>query len=162
MSDHRLERLFVDGAGLFGRLISARGNVWHTLERTWRGNLPRVSCIRPGRYELVRRASKKLPGSDHVYALVGGDVGLEPGPGIARTLVEIHPANFPLELEGCIALGRSLNLAPFKLIPEGRRQTMLCTSRASCVEFFSELEAEPGPHWLEIVGGVDDGPVRSS
>lgn len=162
MPEHRLDRLFEQGDGLFGRLVSARGTVYFTAERRWADNRVGVSCIRPGRYELVRHPSRKLKGWDHVYALRGGDVGLVAGPGIARVLCELHPANLPLELEGCIALGRSINMAPAALVPAQARQTMLATSVQAVAEFFDELEDTPGPHWLTITGGVPDGSFSRS
>lgn len=162
MGEHRLDRLFEHGPGMFGRFISAAGRQWHSMERSWRGNQPRVSCVRPGRYELVRWPSAKLRGSDHVFALVGGDVGLAPGPGITRTFVEIHPANFPLELQGCIALGLSLTWVPAARVPGSPRQPMLATSAVAVREFFAELEADSGPHFLTISGGVADGPESRS
>lgn len=144
MADHRLERLFEAGYGLFGRLLTARGIQFATLERKWAGNRPRVSCVRPGRYELVRWPTRKFKTFDHVYCLVGGDVGLLPGPGIARSTIEIHPANVPLELEGCIALGT--------LDPTG---SMLTRSREAVRAFLRELDGTPGPHFLTIEGGTD-------
>lgn len=110
------------------------------MERLWANNTPRVSCVRPGRYELVRWPTKKFPSiGDYVYALRGGDVGLLPAPGIARSTIEIHPANEPIELEGCIALGL------------GYGAQALTRSRPAVRAFIAELDATPGPHWLEIV-----------
>lgn len=144
MPEHRLERLFVSGRGLFGRLTTARGGSWATMERTWSDNRPRVSCVRAGRYELVRWPTMKFRDFDHVYALRGGDVGLLPGSGIARSTIEIHPANVPLSLEGCIALG---TLDPTRSI--------LTASRPAVLAFTRELDADPGPHWLTIEGGSE-------
>lgn len=142
MADHRLERLFEAGYGTFGRLTTARGVQFGTMERLWRENRPNVSCIPAGRYELVRYPTRKFKGFDHVYALRGDGVDLAPGPGVLRSTIEIHPANVPLELEGCIALG---TLDPSRSI--------LVSSRIAVRAFLRELDGTPGPHWLTIEGG---------
>lgn len=143
MNEHRLERLFTGGGGLFGRLTSARGKVFATLEREWRGNQPRVSCIPPGRYELVPWQGTRFP--KH-WALRGGTVGLWPGEGVERSAILIHAANHPEELAGCIALG---TLA-------GGARSHLTGSRAAVRAFFDELEDEryPGSNFLTIEGGA--------
>jgi len=140
MTEHRIARLFAAGPGLFGELTTAAGRQFVTMERTWSDNRPRVSCIRPGRYQLVPWSSKKFPAT---RALVGGDVGLVPGPGIARSAVLIHAANVPLELQGCIALG-TLDSS----------RSIITGSRAAVRAFLLELNCNPEPHWLEITGGV--------
>ncbi|HJW16672.1 MAG TPA: DUF5675 family protein [Flavisolibacter sp.] len=70
----------------------------YTIELPWVDNLPRVSCIPEGRYELKKRYSPKF--KDHL--LVKGVPG--------RSLVLLHPANDALkELKGCIAPVSSLD-----------------------------------------------------
>jgi len=140
MTEHRLERLFESGPGLFGELTTAAGRQCASMERLWKDDQPRVSCVRPGRYQLVPWSSAKFPAA---RALVGGDVGIVPGPGIRRSAVLIHAANVPLSLQGCIALG---TLDPTRSI--------LVNSRAAVRAFLLELDSTPGPHWLEIHGGL--------
>jgi hypothetical protein len=70
----------------------------YTIELPWVNNLPRLSCIPEGRYELKKRYSPKF--KDHL--LVKGVPG--------RSLVLLHPANDALkELKGCIAPVSSLD-----------------------------------------------------
>ena len=70
----------------------------YTIELPWVDNLPRLSCIPEGRYELKKRYSPKF--KDHL--LVRGVPG--------RSLVLLHPANDALkELKGCIAPVSSLD-----------------------------------------------------
>lgn len=145
MNEHCLNRLFTASGGTFGRLVTARGKTFATMEREWRDNQPRVSCIPPGRYELVPWSGVKF--AKH-WALRGGTVGLWPGDGIARSAILIHAANAPEELAGCIALGT---------LDAGRR-TSLTGSRPAVRAFFDELEDERyrdfGPHYLTIRGGA--------
>lgn len=107
------------------------------MERLWQDNAPRVSCIPPGRYQLVPWSSKKFPRS---RALVGGTVGLVAGPGIERSAILVHAANRPLELLGCVALG--LDYADPGLIARSKMAVRM---------FLDELDQTAGPHWLEIV-----------
>jgi Family of unknown function (DUF5675) len=144
MPDHRLDRLFTAAGGTFGRLTSSGGGLWATLEREWRGNRPQVSCIPSGRYQLAPWSSKRWP---RARVLVGDGVGIVPGPGITRSAILIHPANAARELKGCIALG-TLDAS----------RSMLTGSRAAVRAFLDELDATPGPHWLEIHGGDTNGP----
>lgn len=145
MPEHALDRLFTAAGGTFGRLRSARGKEFATLEREWLDNRPRVSCIPPGRYQLVPWAGTRFP--KH-WALRGGTVGLWPGPGIARSAILIHAANSAEELAGCIALGT---------LAAGRR-TGLTGSRRAVRAFFDELEDERysdfAGQWLTISGEV--------
>ncbi len=66
--------------------------ICYTIELPWLVNKPRVSCIPEGRYELVKRYSKK-----HGWHLQVMKVN-------NRDLILIHCANDALrELKGCIA-----------------------------------------------------------
>lgn len=78
--------------GTNGELYCNNSFLCYTIELPWRDNLPRLSCIPEGRYELKKRYSPRF--RDHL--LVPGVPG--------RSLVLIHPANDALkELKGCIA-----------------------------------------------------------
>ena len=78
--------------GTNGHLLYNGKRICYTIELPWKNNLPRVSCIPPGRYRLAKRFSEKF--GRHLQVL---DV---PG----RQWILIHPANDALlELEGCIA-----------------------------------------------------------
>ncbi len=137
MTEHRLERLHVANAGTFGQLKTAGGRVFHSMERLWANNEPRVSCVPAGRYQLVPWESKKFP---RARALVGNGVALVPGMGVKRSAILIHAANRPIQLMGCIALGLDYS-----------EPGILARSRIAVGIFIDELDATPGPHWLEII-----------
>lgn len=91
-----LRRFAYTPMGTFGRLeLPDRSELW-TLELPWVGNRRHVSCIPPGRYAIRRGNFRgkypnwevlKVPGRDHI---------------------EIHRGNVAADLEGCIAVGKSL------------------------------------------------------
>lgn len=76
--------------------------VCYMLERAWAGNAPFVSCIDVGVYQLVQH---KYKGRVDTFALVGNGVTHYEEPGSVRYLILIHPANYPHELNGCLAPG---------------------------------------------------------
>lgn len=81
----------------FGCLRADDGHVeCQTLEKPWVNNAVDVSCIPEGRYVAQLRYSPH-----HGYA-VYGVVGVP-----HRADIEIHIANAPSQLLGCIALGMS-------------------------------------------------------
>ena len=70
-----------------------------SLERGWRNNEPKVSCIPEGIYNVVLEHSpafKKL-----LWEIKGVD---------NRTECKFHSANYWLQLNGCIALGDAVGL----------------------------------------------------
>lgn len=78
--------------GTNGDLMKDGLALCHTIELPWKENQRRVSCIPEGRYELVKRYSKKFGW----HLLVTNVEG--------RDLILVHPANDALkELNGCIA-----------------------------------------------------------
>src|SRR5882757_6858222 len=78
--------------GTNGQLLYDGKRICYTIELPWKDNVPRVSCIPPGRYALAKRYSPKF----------GRHLQLVNVPG--RQWILIHPANDALlELEGCIA-----------------------------------------------------------
>ena len=72
--------------------IRAHGEVYCTLERPWVGNQPNVSCIPEGTYLVKRDETGR-----HQYYAIQNVQG--------RTHIEIHAANAPSQLMGCVALG---------------------------------------------------------
>ena len=101
MPDFRLVRHKQDAFATYGRLLDADGNeVCVTLERPWVDNNDDgkrdkgVSCIAAGTYVAKRRLDS--PKHGEVFELQ--DVP-------DATNIQIHAANLPDELEGCIALG---------------------------------------------------------
>lgn len=91
-----LERFaYTPEMGTFGKL-TFRDFTCYTLEPSWRGNAPGISCIPEGVYSASRYNS---PSRGPVWQL-----NQVPG----RSYIQIHPANIADELEGCIALGSDL------------------------------------------------------
>jgi hypothetical protein len=101
-----------DGAGVFGTLTidSAPEKRWFTVERPWRNNEAYVSCIPLGLYRLRHGTFQRGGGYP--------DLELVEVPG--RSAIEIHAANFARELNGCIAVGKGLNLSRW-MITESRK-----------------------------------------
>jgi hypothetical protein len=90
---------------------------WQTLERPWvHSDLnvcgqKGVSCVPSGDYKLTPHNSEAHP---KVWALVNAKLGVYHWDAdvpftcdLARTMVLIHAANWPEELRGCIAVGKS-------------------------------------------------------
>lgn len=90
-----LERSYLPDCTI-GRL-HLPGRWIHTLERPWAENQPGVSCIPEGRYTLVRDAT----GRHRWFRIPDEEVA-------PRSAIEVHPANRPRELQGCIAPGMAL------------------------------------------------------
>lgn len=84
--------------GTRGRLILflSDGSMrsWHTLEKQWKGNENKISCIPEGEYPLVW---------EHSPAFKTDLFELKNVPN--RSEIKIHPANWERQLLGCIALG---------------------------------------------------------
>lgn len=99
MSVHlTIQRFKQNSQASFGEWRDANGvKFCYTLERPWLDNQHGVSCIPAGTYTVRRRWSKKH--NRDVWGLL--DV---PG----RSDIEIHPADDPRELEGCIAPGTEI------------------------------------------------------
>ena len=68
---------------------------WNTIERGWQDNNPGVSCVPPGEYICTLYNSPE----HHETVFKLDDV-------TNRTYIEIHVANTPSELLGCIAIGK--------------------------------------------------------
>ena len=78
---------------VMGRLTAVKFECW-TVERPWLSNTPAISCIPDGEY-----VCKPFNGRKFKDAIQVTDV---PG----RTYILFHPANYPHEVQGCIAPGR--------------------------------------------------------
>lgn len=98
----------IPGIGSFGR-FSVAGVEYATVEREDLDNKPNVSCIPKGDYKLIphisNRKNKKVGGL--CYAMVNEDIGVYHYPNIEaiRYACLIHIANWPNEIEGCVAPG---------------------------------------------------------
>lgn len=93
MKNARLIRIDQSEKGTFGVFLAA-GGWWYTMELPWRDNKPSASCIPAGDYECHLTYSPALERDLYVLSHVTDRCG-----------IRIHPANYPHELEGCIALG---------------------------------------------------------
>ena len=115
-----LDRFAYTEYGTFGRLFEHRVeglsplNMW-TVEREWLDNRPFESCIPEGVYFVTPRSSRRF----------GEVMEVEQVPG--RTDILFHAANWPDELQGCIAPGLSLGL----LHREGRTLVGVRRSRSA-------------------------------
>lgn len=95
-----LERFAYSPDGTFGRLRLGGLELW-TCERPWKANAPFESCIPEGVYDLQLRPSPLIDRITKGEYRRGWEVCDVPG----RSHILIHPANWPDELEGCIAPG---------------------------------------------------------
>ncbi|HEY2068249.1 MAG TPA: DUF5675 family protein [Rhizomicrobium sp.] len=93
-----------------------------TCEQPWKNNAPGHSCIPAGQYDLLPYNSPKH-GETVVFhnpALgIYGTPDRIPAGCKGRSLCEIHPANWPRQLEGCVAVG----LVVADILPFGRGVT---------------------------------------
>jgi hypothetical protein len=97
-----LRRLFDCEFGMFG-MIEAGPTRLMTIERRWKENVARESCVPAGLYKLEPHSGTRFKDT---WALVGAGVVHWPDTDPkTREAVLIHPANFAHQLEGCIAPG---------------------------------------------------------
>lgn len=89
--------------GTFGTLHREDGSqVCVIAEREDRNNIPNLSCIPEGTYDLFPHNSPKF---GKCYALEAASLGVtRSGPSL-RTHILIHKANTPEQLAGCLAPG---------------------------------------------------------
>tara|TARA_Y100000310_G_C20700807_1_gene829687 strand:- start:1080 stop:1517 length:438 start_codon:yes stop_codon:yes gene_type:complete len=100
-----LRTVNVPGIGTFGTLYSHDGRViCRTVEREWLDNKPSISCVPEGMYELEWTNSPRF---GECFALVNEQLGVSVSGDTTRTHILIHAANYPNELQGCIAPGQS-------------------------------------------------------
>lgn len=125
-----LKRFVSNADGTFGRMW-LEGNPstwWFTMEKPWMDNKPSISCIPPGEYKLRHGT----------FAHGGGYPDLEFVEVDGRENIEIHAANFPKELKGCIAPGKGMSTTGWAI----------SESRKALAEI---LEAINGDPQMEIV-----------
>ena len=72
------------------------------VERPWMNNAKSKSCIPPGTYTLYPH---KSPTFGECYALECKDLGVTRHGPSQRTHILIHKANYPSQLQGCLAPG---------------------------------------------------------
>lgn len=103
-------------AGEFGMMLLDGSRICFTCEQPWNNNENNVSCIPEGDYELHAFNS---PAHGHTFVFhnpaldVYGTPALIPAGRRGRSLCEIHAANWPYQLRGCVAVGqRILDIQP--------------------------------------------------
>ena len=121
-----LVRKHEEDGGTWGRLVCKEyGIELHTLEQNWEDNKRSVSCIPAGTYNV--RATQSARFGRKMYLVEGV---------AERDGIRIHPANFPSELQGCIALGTSIGRTAAK----GK---MLLNSRVAVGRLEKLLDMKP-------------------
>lgn len=100
-----LQRAYLDNA-TFGKLTLYGAFVCYTVEKPWLSNEPYISCIPAGDYAVFDHVS---PRHGSCYYLENRNLGVSLDNGTIRTSILIHVANFPNQLEGCIAPGLKLH-----------------------------------------------------
>jgi hypothetical protein len=97
--------------GSFGEMLIDGAHFAATCEQPWNNNLQGHSCIPVGDYQLLPFNSDKH-GETVVFhnpALgIYGTTDMIPAEQHGRSLCEIHSANWPSELEGCVAVGETV------------------------------------------------------
>ena len=139
-------------------LLMVEDLVLSTIERPWipsttcKGGTKGISCVPLGTYDLVLHDTPKHP---HTFALVNHDLdvvhqeGDDHDPDIDRAACLIHPANFVLQLQGCIAPGLRHQKAPEGTVGG----YMVVNSRDAFARLMSRVPWEAG-HTLEISEGM--------
>lgn len=106
--------------GVFGLLEVDGAIAGYTTEQPWRDNAKGRSCVPAGEYELLPHNSTKygpvvvLSNPDLDVYPYEGDVP-EAKRGVARATCLIHAANWPDQLQGCIAPGAKITMIGGKL-----------------------------------------------
>lgn len=90
-----LTRVCGSHGGTWGVLTHPPSNLMlHTMERAWIDNKRSISCIPCGRYLVRATYSPRFGRKMYLVTCVPNRDG-----------IRIHPANLPVQLNGCIALG---------------------------------------------------------
>jgi Family of unknown function (DUF5675) len=100
-----------DDHGTFGALAIDGAPFCHTCEQPWNNNVPDASCIPAGSYELLpfNSPAHGPTVAFHNPALgIYGTPDLIPAGQAGRSLCEIHNANWPFQLRGCVAVGQAI------------------------------------------------------
>jgi hypothetical protein len=119
--------------GTYGLLKFPTGEEFYTCERPWKNNKPFVSCIPTGVYYLEQRYSPV------VQRTSGGEFseGWEVTDVRDRDYIMIHPGNWPSDVEGCIAVGKSLGIRQNK---QGKHCLTVLDSRQAFREIMELMD----------------------
>ena len=118
--------------GTFGTWYLERSaTIWEckTVERPWLDNQRNISCIPEGTYRIFRSEYHR-----------GGYECFEVDGVYGRSLIKIHVANWPKDVEGCIGLGREI--VPLNV--SGNPVLAVSSSR----DTFNE--------WMQLMDGIDE------
>lgn len=128
-----LTRFAYGDEATFGRL-SVDGRTLYTVERPWRSNLPRVSCIPEGRYRCRPRMFFR-----------GGYPAIEVLDVPGRSHILFHVGNRAGDVEGCIAIGTRLgSLADEWAVLESRTAFAVLMASFGGREFDLQIEQVEG------------------
>ena len=86
------------GNETFGRLYADDEWMCYTIERPWKDNERRISCIPEGTYPLFTKEYGRFWEKYKFPIPILGDTS-------PRSEILIHPANYARELAGCIGVG---------------------------------------------------------
>lgn len=104
MTEVILRRTISTPDGTFGQLEMGGVILCMTAEEPWRDNKPKISCIPPGTYKVVKRWSAKFQHHWHIQKVTG------------RTWILIHNGNTLDHTEGCVLVGRDYMIGGKKTI----------------------------------------------
>jgi len=111
-----------DSNGTFGQMSIDGAHFCATCEQPWNDNIQGHSCIPVGDYQLLPYES---PAHGPTVVFHNPDLGIYGTPEMippgqkGRSLCEIHNANWPFQLKGCVAVGEIVTIIP----PNGRGVT---------------------------------------
>lgn len=95
-----------DSEAMFGSLEVPGLGVYTSLERHWNNNIPGKSAVPVGFYVLVPHHGAKYKDT---FALIGDTVAHAKTEGVPRYACVLHWEDDGVELQGCIALGDSMD-----------------------------------------------------
>ncbi|MDB5819002.1 MAG: hypothetical protein JWQ11_2642, partial [Rhizobacter sp.] len=113
--------------GTFGRLLIDGAMFCVTCEQPWAGNVPNHSCIPLGDYALLPYDS---PAHGPTFVFHNPTLGIYgtpdriPAGKSGRSLCEVHNANWPFQLKGCVGVGQQVT----DIAPNGRGVTASVTT----------------------------------
>jgi hypothetical protein len=153
MSDYTLQRTISTSQAMCGD-CTIDGAQYFTLEQPWRDNLEGHSCVPAGIYQLipyisVRHGSTFCLHNPALNIYGPPEVTGVPIPVGGRSYCELHSANWPEQLEGCIAFG--LNYQPTMDPYTDMIEPAITRSVDAVTAMLASLHADPGPHTLTIL-----------
>ena len=138
--DHSRDTGATPPIGVLGELYIDDVFYCYTIEKPWRDNKPFVSCVPAGEYKLEKFHSARY---GETVVLVNPELDVvanksEAGEG-DRYACLIHAANWSHQLQGCIALGESINFGKHK---KHKSNVMVTSSGKTLKKILPELIGE--------------------